>query len=202
VLWTTGERLPVEDLRAETGIPVLVDGAQSAGALDVDGNAVDFLTVSAQKWLCGPEATGALVVRDPDGLRVARPTYLGQAGYEPDGSFVARPGAARFDTVLASGPATAGLVAALEGLPADFAVRGAAAAARCRELLADKTEVVTGPARSGLVAWRDADTPATAARLAELGVIVRDIPGRGLVRASCGWWTSEDDLQRLVAALD
>ena len=39
------------------------------------------------------------------------------------------------------------------------------------------------------------------ARLAEAGVIVRDLPGRGLVRASVGWWTSEGDLERLVQAL-
>ena len=39
------------------------------------------------------------------------------------------------------------------------------------------------------------------ARLAEAGVIVRDLPGRGLVRASVGWWTNDDDLERLVAAL-
>ena len=31
---------------------------------------------------------------------------------------------------------------------------------------------------------------------------VREIPGSGLLRASCGWWTSEGDLDRLVAALD
>ena len=39
------------------------------------------------------------------------------------------------------------------------------------------------------------------ARLAEAGVVVRELPGRGLVRASCGWWTSEDDLARLAAGL-
>jgi selenocysteine lyase/cysteine desulfurase len=39
------------------------------------------------------------------------------------------------------------------------------------------------------------------ARLADAGVIVRDLPGRGLVRASVGWWTSDGDLERLVAAL-
>jgi L-cysteine/cystine lyase len=201
VLWTTGELLPVEALRRETGVPVLVDGAQSAGALDVDGNAVDFLTVSAQKWLCAPEGTGALIVRDPEALAVARPSYLGNAGYEPDGSFVPRPGAARFDTILASAPATAGLIAALEGLPADAFERGRVAAARCRELLAGRVEVVTSPDQAGLVAWRDADAAASAERLAEAGVIVRDIPGRGLLRASCGWWTSDGDLDRLLAAL-
>jgi selenocysteine lyase/cysteine desulfurase len=30
---------------------------------------------------------------------------------------------------------------------------------------------------------------------------VRDLPGRGLVRASVGWWTSDDDVDRLVSAL-
>jgi hypothetical protein len=27
------------------------------------------------------------------------------------------------------------------------------------------------------------------------------MPGLGLVRASCGWWTNEDDLQRLVEGI-
>jgi hypothetical protein len=39
------------------------------------------------------------------------------------------------------------------------------------------------------------------ATLHEGGVIVRELPGRNLVRASCGWWTSEDDLRRLAAGL-
>ena len=76
VLWTTGAVLPVHELRSATGIPVLVDGAQSVGAIPVDANGVDFYTISGQKWLCGPEGTGALVVADPDALRVARPSYL------------------------------------------------------------------------------------------------------------------------------
>jgi hypothetical protein len=29
-------------------------------------------------------------------------------------------------------------------------------------------------------------------------VIVRELLGRNLVRASCGWWTSDDDLRRLA----
>jgi selenocysteine lyase/cysteine desulfurase len=37
--------------------------------------------------------------------------------------------------------------------------------------------------------------------LAERGVVVRDLPGTGWVRASCGFWTSEDDLQRLAEGL-
>ncbi len=74
VLWTTGAILPVDDLRAESGLPMLVDGAQSVGAVPVDASGVDFYTISGQKWLCGPEGTGALVVMDPDALRIARPS--------------------------------------------------------------------------------------------------------------------------------
>jgi selenocysteine lyase/cysteine desulfurase len=40
------------------------------------------------------------------------------------------------------------------------------------------------------------------AALARAGVHVREIPGTGLVRVSCGWWTSDGDLQRLVDGLE
>jgi selenocysteine lyase/cysteine desulfurase len=39
------------------------------------------------------------------------------------------------------------------------------------------------------------------ASLAERGVVVRELPGRNLVRVSCGWWTNEDDLRRLADGL-
>jgi L-cysteine/cystine lyase len=201
VFWTSGNRVDLDALAAAVDVPILVDGAQSVGALPVRGDAVDFLTVSGQKWLCGPDATGALVVRDPEALRAARPTYLSQDGYEHDGSFVPRPGAARFDTTFTGAPALAGLIHALESRPADAFDRCAAAAAQCRARLAERFEVVTDPDQSGLVSWRDADAPATAARLAEAGVVIRDLPGRDLLRASCGWWTSEGDVARLLAAL-
>jgi L-cysteine/cystine lyase len=77
-----------------------------------------------------------------------------------------------------------------------------AIAARCRELLAERgAEVVTEPGQATLVSFRTAESPALVERLAAAGVIVRDLPGTGLVRASCGFWTSEDDLARLVRGL-
>jgi selenocysteine lyase/cysteine desulfurase len=39
-------------------------------------------------------------------------------------------------------------------------------------------------------------------RLYERGVVVREIPGSGLVRVSCGYWTSDDDLERLLEGLE
>ena len=45
------------------------------------------------------------------------------------------------------------------------------------------------------------DASAEAARLYEAGVVVRDLPGTGWLRASCGWWNNEEDVERLVDAL-
>ena len=89
-----GNRLPVEELRRETELPILVDGAQSVGAIAVDPTPFDFYTASCQKWLCAPDATGALYVRDPESLRVARVGYPSAESYEPTGTFVPKAGAA------------------------------------------------------------------------------------------------------------
>ena len=203
VLWTTGRRLDIARLKEESGLPILVDGAQSAGVVWTGAEAFDFYTVSAQKWLCAPDPTGGLYVRDPDRLRVAAPNYLAQTAYEPSGAFTPKDGAARFDSGWIGVPTLAGLVAALGTHPEWRYERAAETAARCRELLAGRVEVVTPPGHSTLVSFRPPGDPTElVASLGERGVIVRELPGRNIVRASCGWWTSEDDLQRLCAGLD
>jgi len=204
VLWTTGAVLPVHELRTSTGIPMLVDGAQSVGAMPVDANGLDFYTVSGQKWLCGPEGTGALVVADPEGLRCERPSYLSQDGYEQDGAFVRRDGAARFDPNLTPSAQTAGLRAAVAAIPAWGYERSAELADAFRTRLTEAgQDVVVPETHATLVSWRASagETAEIVARIADADVIVRDLPGRGLIRASVGWWNDESDLERLVAAL-
>ena len=202
VCWMSGNRFPVDELKEATGLPLLVDGAQSAGAIPVDASRFDFYAFSCQKWLCGPDGSGGLAVADPDALGIAAPSYLSQESYEPDGEFTARPGAQRFDPGWTPPPVLAGLAAALDAAPEWRYERAAETAASCRELLAERFQIVTAPAQGTLVTFvADGDTAELAKRLFEEGVVVRDVPGLGWIRVSCGWWTSDDDVARLVAAL-
>jgi L-cysteine/cystine lyase len=204
VLWTTGQVIPVERL-ARHGIPLLVDGAQSVGAIPVDVGALgcDFYTVSGQKWLCGPDATGALYIR-PDRLDTLSLTYPSYFSWElPE--YERHAGARCFESSWTPPGSLAGLLESLAfagsvGEERFAAVR--AIADRCRELVADRAEVITEPGQAGLVSFVPEDPAAEVVeRLASQGVILRDLPGLGWVRASCGWWTSEEDLQRLAARL-
>jgi len=69
-------------------------------------------------------------------------------------------------------------------------------------VLESRVEVVTPPGHSTLVSFRPpGDLAELVSRLQGRGVIVRELPGRNLVRASVGWWTSDDDLDRLAAGL-
>jgi L-cysteine/cystine lyase len=203
VSWHTGAVLPVRELCGR-GIPVLVDGAQAAGAIPVDVEELgcDFYTVSAQKWLLGPDATGSLFVRPDrvDELRLRSPSYF---SWElPD--YVPKETAVRFDSGWIPVPSLAGLAAALDFAdevgPGRFA-HARAVAEQCRELLSRHADVVTGPDQATLVSFRWPEPEALVAGLAEVDVVVRELPGTGLVRASCGFWTSDEDLQRLVRVL-
>ena len=203
VLWTTGAVLPLGELRERSGVPVLADGAQSVGAIPTTFDGVDFLTISGQKWLCGPDSTGALVVRDPERLSVTSPSYFAQTRYEPDGSYDPHPSARRFEPGWWSQGMLRGILAALALRPAWSFERASTVAERCRELLRSRVDVVRPAVCSTLVSFRPEEEPsAVVARLHDAGVHVRELPGRGLVRVSCGWWTSDEDLDRLVEALD
>lgn len=202
VLWTTGQVMPVHELKGKTGLPVLVDGAQSVGAIPVVVGDLDFYTISGQKWLCGPDPTGALYIREPDELAVAIPTYFAQKSIERDGSFEPKDTAARFDSGWLSPPYLAGLDAALVGAPEWSFERSAEMAERCRQALAERFRVIGEAGGGTLVSFVPPGDPAEdAARLYEHGVIVRDLPGTPWLRASCGWWTSDEDVERLVAGL-
>jgi L-cysteine/cystine lyase len=204
VVWTTGAVLPIRQL-ADRGIPLLVDGAQAAGAIPVDVGKLgcDFYTVSGQKWLLGPDTTGGLYVRPgrEEEVGLTLPSYF---SWER-GTFEPRAGAPRFDSGWVPTASLRGLSSALAfagEAGADRYERARAMAEICRELVAERVPVVTEPGQATLVVFEPAGDPAELVlALQESGVVIRDLPGLGWARASVGFWTSEADLERLAGGL-
>ncbi len=79
--------------------------------------------------------------------------------------------------------------------------RGRSLAARLTTLLAERGREPAPRDDTTLVSFSSPDPVAERDRLAERGVIVRNIPGRPWLRASVGAWNNEDDLERLLMAL-
>jgi L-cysteine/cystine lyase len=207
ISWLTGAVFPVREL-AGHGVPLLVDGAQAAGAVPVDVQALgcDFYTLSAQKWLLGPDVTGGLYVRPEwvEELRLTFPSY-GSWDSEAESEYTPKNSAARFDPGWIPLGSLTGLQESLafaDGAGPERFDRARETAARLRELLLERVEVVTEAGQGTLVTWKsDGDSGEAVLKLAEAGVVIRDLAKFGWLRASCGFWTSEDDLQRLLAAL-
>ena len=75
-----GYVLPIEDIARlcrERGKPLIIDASQSAGALDIDFEALgaDFIAMPGHKGLMGPQGTGVLLCRDG-----AEPLLYGGSG--------------------------------------------------------------------------------------------------------------------------
>ena len=207
VSWVSGRTVDFPAL-ADSDALVLLDGAQGLGAIPVDVGTLgcDFYAAAGQKWLCGPDGSGCLYVRRElaEGLDPPWPSYMSLADPARPSELVPHPGARRFDLGL-SGPLLAWTHASVElfqeaGL--DWVhERGTALAERLAESLGDHGHAVIPRDRTTLVSWRSDDAEGAVARLADAGVVVRHLPGRGLVRASVGAWSNEEDLERLLAAL-
>jgi selenocysteine lyase/cysteine desulfurase len=205
VSWVGGEVVDVPAL-VDTGVPVLLDAAQALGAVPVDVKALgcDFYAASGQKWLCGPEGSGCLYVRPErlDDLLVPWPGYSSLADSHNALESDWAEGVGRLDHGFPAGMRSAWALASLDVLESAgwewVHERAATLAAGLADRLAERGLSVLPRGRSTLVSWQVEDADAEVARLAEQGVIVRSIPAFGLVRASVGAWSSEEELERLV----
>lgn len=206
VSWVNGQVVDTEALTA-TGVPFLLDAAQGLGAVPVDVSVLGcaFYAASGQKWLCGPEGTGALFVRRDmlDELLVPWPGYASLAPGTDPLDFEPAPDAARLDHGFPPGFRSVWALASLAVLEAagwDWVhERAATLAASLAEQLAARGLDVAPRGRSTLVSWRAEDPVAEVDRLAAAGVVVRSIPSHGgLLRASPGAWSTEEEIARLV----
>ncbi len=207
VSWVNGSLRP--DGLAETDVPVLLDGAQGVGAVPVDVGALgcDFYAGSGQKWLCGPAGTGMLWISPAwrDRLGELGATYMNLADPAAGLDSEPQPDARRHDASTQSAEAIATALAAHDvlehaGWP-DVHERAASLAASLAERLTERGRTVAPRGRSTLVSWEDPDPEAARDRLAEHGILVRNLPGTPYVRASVGAWNDEADVERLLATL-
>ena len=213
----TGARLPIAEIAGlahARGALLAVDGAQAVGAIPVDvaGLGVDLYAIAGQKWLLGPESSGALYVA-PAALERVRMTYASFWSYEEQdlaGSARAWSSARRFEgtsginqAVVVGLARSCGWLSMYVGL--GWALeRGPALARQTAERLAaigGVTVVTPLEAMASLVTFRVAGWSAQAI-LDELGarsfVIARVIEALDAVRFSVGWFNSQDELDRVL----
>jgi L-cysteine/cystine lyase len=218
-LWTTGAVLPVErlgPLAHAAGALVIIDGAQSAGAIplampDLD---VDAYAVPGQKWLLGPEGMGALWARRSfaEQAEPLATAYLSYASLPPDVRNL-QPNARRFEGTGFHRPSVVGLgrsagwLSMYVGIPwATGRATRLAAAAHQRLASIPGVEMVTPAGHGGtLVSFRIAGWPAADASkelTARVFAIIRDLPALDALRISIGFWTTEEELERFARAVE
>jgi L-cysteine/cystine lyase len=218
ISYSTGLRLPLEAICAMAqarGAQVLVDGAQTAGqiALDFSATGADYYAFTGHKWLLGPEGAGALFVRR-DRLPALRPTAVSihaAASFDHEGSYTPKTDTPeKFQLTTVNAAIVEGF---LEALAIYREVGPAMIERRTRQLgreLARKLAAVPGvtvisPSReenaSGLVSFRVSDRrPRDVVDWLweRRKIVVRAVDYPSVVRASCHYFITEDDLDALV----
>jgi L-cysteine/cystine lyase len=204
--WTTGAMAP--ELRG-LDVPVLLDGAQGVGAIDVDVERLGcaFYAGSGQKWMCGPVGTGMLWVSPAwqERLAPAAPSY-GNLEEPARGLDTAPwPDARAHDTPAVSLETWSAAIAAhdvLDGFEwSQVYARATGLASGLATALGERGFIVAPRGDTTLVSWHAPEAETLPARLSEQGLIVRNLPGTTFIRASVGAWNDEADLHRLLSAI-
>ena len=223
VSWSTGMTLPLRelvDLTHEAGALFICDAAQSCGMIpsNVRELDVDVYALSGQKWLCGPDGTGALYIRR-DRLNAIPPPFMGyftgrREASDPVGSYALSEGGVRYEATTLN-PATAvGFTASLRWLEREVGwqwafARIARLARLCHsQLSAIPNVTVHTPAETmaGLVHFTISGVRSSSIvrRLAEDNILIRRVPDNDYARASIGFYNTEEEITRLadhIAAL-
>ena len=219
VLWASGARLPVAaiaEIAHDRAAVVVLDGAQSAGAIPVNVGdlGADFFAIPGQKWLLGPEGTGALWASPAvvERSRVSNASWFTYERISP-GEAVPHPDARRFEDSGHYRPGITGFarscgwLSMYVGLPW-IHERGQAMARFAVDRLAaiEGVDVLTPRDRMGtLVTFRVPGWDA-ATLLAELAgrtfAIARTIEPLDAVRLSIGFFTTSDEIERVAGVVE
>lgn len=224
LFWNTGQVLPLGDINRAchafptvTGqtIRVLVDAAQSVGMLplDLDAIEVDFYAFTGHKWLCGAAGVGGLYVSEAARMDLA-PTFIGWRGIETNASGDPtgwKPDGQRYEVATSAYPLYAGLCEAI-ALHEEWGTAAERYAALCDRALnlwsglqqLEGVECLAkSPPRSGLVSFthRSGQHQALVTALEAQGFMVRTILHPDCVRACVHYFTTQDEIDRLLNAI-
>ena len=216
VLWTSGLVMPVRriaDIAHARGALVLVDGAQSAGAIPVNVRdlGADMYAIPAQKWLLGPEGLGAMWVKR-ELLATMNSTFASFSTFassDSRGNRMLATDARRFQLAGFHRPSVVGMARSIGWLSMFVGLefvyrRGSEMAHLAADMLAgiDGVTVITPRDRmAGLVTFQIAGwdpQPALEELQARTFCIIRTLPAVNALRISIGFWTSTDELERFI----
>jgi len=220
VSWATGMILPLRelvDLAHSVGALLICDAAQACGMVpaSVYDLGVDAYACSGQKWLCGPDGTGALFVRR-DRLAEINQTYMGYAGAQMgmssyEGFYVPPSSASRYEAATIYPSSVVGLNASLDWLIDDIGLDWIYARIDelghyCYDALAAIPGVTMFSPRerkAGLTHFTLAGiAPAElTAKLTEQAISIRHTPNPSANRVSTGFYNTEEEVDRLAAAI-
>ncbi len=218
VTWTIGAVLDIQAvgrLGREHGIPVVVDGAQSAGAIPLNMKelGVDFYAIPMQKWLCGPDGTGALYTRR-ESLHYVTPTNVGywSVKHEEGIEWELVDHAQRFEVGGRQTAALAGQAAVLHWLEETVGYEWLYAhisslhtyAYSALKNIPGLTMLTPKPGVSGLLTFQlqgidDAEVVKTLCD--KHNIYIRNIPSTKVLRISTGFYNTEEEIDQLVQAL-
>jgi L-cysteine/cystine lyase len=207
VSWKSGVVIHAADLPAD--VPVLLDGAQGAGAIPIDLAELgcDAYTVSAHKWPLGPNGCGALVLKDPEAWM---PTFGGffnvedfadplHSAWQTNGSRLEF--AQEAMVPLAGWAASLGFL--LDEVGVDRAAQHSAWLNReLREKIVDHPALTNFSGHAHLLSFGvpAGRAPEIATALAARGIDIRDL-GPDMLRASLGFWNTLDEVDSLAREL-
>ncbi|MDR2103730.1 MAG: aminotransferase class V-fold PLP-dependent enzyme [Treponema sp.] len=214
VSYITGERLPAKELTAaahQRGVPVLIDGAQAVGAVEVDLEdlGVDYYSLPGQKWLFGPQGTAALFVRKGI-LEGYHPLINNAEKPYPYQDEKISTDIRRFEPAAPNGFVLAGLGASVDWLLEEVGKTEAFAAiaatvAYVREQLAALKGItlITPDNSAGLVSLKvlTKDPKALLAYLEEQRISARTVDPFGYVRLSFSYFVTPEETGRLLESL-
>jgi L-cysteine/cystine lyase len=220
--WNTGTVLPVKEIQElanQRNLLLVCDAAQSAGSVPANLGelGIDVYATPGQKWLCGPEGTGAAFISERGKERLYQ-TFVGGSSMqygaiEHIGGYVLpQSGANRFEVAGVNQPAIVGYTESVSWISQELGMdwvhqRIAELGQYAWDKLSniDGVHVITPKDRmAGLLSFtvEGVEPPALVERLAQDRVIIRNIGFPVCSRMSTSFYNTEEDVDKAVAAID